>query len=110
MALLPASRPKCPTKRLTGHAVVRDGMTIIVTASSCATIVVAACSLIDIELLLMQRRIAFHDNGPLCQFFHLGQQTAIASLQLFGHVLMHAQHHAFTLQMLVALAPLPVHP
>jgi hypothetical protein len=36
--------------------------------------------LIDIELLLMQRRITFDDDGALGEFFHLIQKPPIVCL------------------------------
>src|ERR1700733_4618647 len=64
--------------------------------------------LVDIELFLMHRRIALHNDGALGHLFHLVKQSSVVGFQFFGNIRMHAQHDIFMLQVLGNLAHLDV--
>src|SRR5208282_5482070 len=65
-------------------------------------------SSVYVELLLVQCRIALHDNGALGEFFHLVQQQPVVSLEFLGYLGIHAQHYIFMFQLLGDLAHLYV--
>src|SRR5216683_3343640 len=67
-----------------------------------------ASSLIDIKLLLVQRRIALHDHRLLSHFFHLNQGAAVVRLERFCHIGIHPQHYIRMLQMFRDLAHLQI--
>src|ERR1700730_13245679 len=63
---------------------------------------------IDIELLLMQRRIALHDHGLLGQFLHLSQSPAVIGLERLRYFGIHPQHHVCVFQMFRDLSHLQI--
>jgi hypothetical protein len=56
-------------------------------------------NLVNVELLLVQRRIRFYDDGLLRELFHLAQQLRVVHLQRFRNLWIHSQHHVAVLQM-----------